>query len=131
MRALSLWQPWANFVADGTKEYETRSWRTAYTGPLAIHASKNRSETEYSGLEIEGPFGAIVAVAWLVACHRVEDMRHAVTKSELDVGDYSDGRYAWALADVVKLAEPVPLRGQQGLWSLQPDVVAILEAAAG
>lgn len=39
MRALTLWQPWASLVACGRKTIETRSWRTGYRGPLAVHAS--------------------------------------------------------------------------------------------
>lgn len=31
-------------------------------------------------------------------------------------GDYSPGRWALLLDDVVKLDEPVPARGRQGLW---------------
>ena len=123
MRALSLWQPWANFVADGTKRYETRSWRTSYTGLIAIHASKNKSETRWSGLEMEGPFGAIVAVAALMGCHRTEDVRESLSEAERDVGDFSDGRYAWKLEGVSKLVKPVPLRGHQGLWNLKPDEI--------
>lgn len=41
MKAISLYQPWATLVAIGEKKIETRSWRTDYRGPLAIHASKN------------------------------------------------------------------------------------------
>jgi hypothetical protein len=40
MKALTLTQPWASFVALGWKKIETRSWATAYRGPLAIHAAK-------------------------------------------------------------------------------------------
>lgn len=40
MKALSLTQPWAILIAIGAKRIETRSWGTAYRGPLAIHASK-------------------------------------------------------------------------------------------
>jgi hypothetical protein len=40
MRVLSLTQPWATLVAIGAKQIETRSWRTSYTGPLAIHAAQ-------------------------------------------------------------------------------------------
>lgn len=41
MKALSLTQPWATLVAIGAKRLETRSWRSEYRGPLAIHASKS------------------------------------------------------------------------------------------
>lgn len=37
MRILTLTQPWASLIAIGAKTLETRSWRTGYRGPLAIH----------------------------------------------------------------------------------------------
>lgn len=40
MKALTLTQPWATLVAIGAKRIETRSWKTQYRGPLAIHAAK-------------------------------------------------------------------------------------------
>lgn len=40
MKAITLTQPWATLVALGEKKIETRSWRTNYRGPLAIHAAK-------------------------------------------------------------------------------------------
>lgn len=40
MKAITVWQPWASLLAIGAKEFETRSWATAYRGPIAIHASK-------------------------------------------------------------------------------------------
>ncbi len=40
MKVLSMWQPWATLVALGAKKIETRSWRTDYRGPIAIHAAK-------------------------------------------------------------------------------------------
>lgn len=44
-KALTLWQPWASLVALGVKTIETRSWSTAYRGPLAIHAAARRPPT--------------------------------------------------------------------------------------
>ncbi len=43
MKALSLLQPWATLVVIGVKQIETRSWSTAYRGPLLIHASKGKA----------------------------------------------------------------------------------------
>lgn len=40
MLCLSLYQPWASFVAYGLKTVETRSWGFAHRGPLLIHAGK-------------------------------------------------------------------------------------------
>ena len=39
-RALTIRQPWASLIALGVKTIETRSWSTAYRGPLVIHAGK-------------------------------------------------------------------------------------------
>jgi hypothetical protein len=40
MKALTLTQPYATLIAIGAKQIETRSWSTAYRGPLAIHAAQ-------------------------------------------------------------------------------------------
>ena len=40
MKTLTFLQPWATLVALEAKRIETRSWRTSYRWPLAIHASK-------------------------------------------------------------------------------------------
>lgn len=90
MKALSLTQPWATLVANGSKRIETRSWSTSYRGLLAIHASKGfpgyAKECCYAAVfqrhlrRNEGgqfyvadvikslPLGAIVATARLVDC---------------------------------------------------------------
>jgi hypothetical protein len=90
MKALSLTQPWATLVANGSKRIETRSWSTSYRGLIAIHASKGfpgyARECCYSrvfqgALRInEGgqfyvsdlikslPLGSIIATANLVDC---------------------------------------------------------------
>ncbi|MBD2019381.1 ASCH domain-containing protein [Leptolyngbya sp. FACHB-36] len=91
IRILSLWQPWASFIAWRLKQYETRSWYTAYRGLIAIHAAKRQVDAEglhlidqvfqLSGSHQRGicevksyPLGAIVAVCELTDC-RV--MRHS------------------------------------------------------
>jgi hypothetical protein len=35
---------------------------------------------------------------------------------ELSFGDYTIGRYAWLLTNVRALPEPIPAKGQLGLW---------------
>lgn len=141
MKALSLYQPWASLVALGLKRMETRSWATPYRGPLAIAASK-RFPAEarelcaewpfYEALELDGitswrqlPTGVVIATCTLVACVPTQVVikglhdargRFPFTAHEDAFGDFSAGRYAWLLADVVKLPEPVPVRGSLGLW---------------
>jgi len=138
MKALTVWQPWATFIADGMKRYETRHWSTSYRGNLAIRAGKRWTASEQAILSTLGlrypsalgdyqlktlPLGCIVAAVRLVEVHRVEEIREEIEDMmEIDLGDYSDGRFAWEM-EVVKLPpEPIPAVGQQGLWDWIPGL---------
>ena len=120
MKALTVRQPWASLIAERRKRYETRSWLTHYRGLLAIHAGKNASEipNDYIG---QFPLGAIVAIAEIVQCHRAEDIRDYLSREELEVGDFSSGRFAWELRNVRPIVPPIPARGYQGLWEWTGD----------
>ena len=80
------------------------------------------------------PLGAVIATAELVGCwkireewsreiyldkgtetHGIMSMFHP-SEQELLFGDWTPGRYAWQLANVKMLPEPIPARGQHGLW---------------
>lgn len=45
MKALSVKQPWASLIDDGTKTIETRKWSTRYRGDLLICASQKVDES--------------------------------------------------------------------------------------
>jgi len=144
MKAISLWQPWASLVAFGEKRFETRSWSTAYRGPIAIHATKTFPASAVYLCANEPPFhatlakagfrrpdelprGAVVAVAELVACISTNDLRDLLaewpkgaSRDEEDFGDFSPGRWAWKMENVRRLADPVPAKGARGLWEWTP-----------
>lgn len=44
------------------------------------------------------------------------------TEQEILFGDWTPGRYAWEIVNVKLLPEPIPARGQQGLWNWEPPV---------
>lgn len=144
MKALTLTQPWATLVAIGAKRIETRSWSTSFRGPIAIHVAKTfpgacRELCEehvfrlalrdggYGGeLGEDLPRGAVIAAARLVGCFRITRSGSyqlptgepiEITVPERSFGDYTPGRFAWLLADVVKLPAPIPARGSLGLWT--------------
>lgn len=138
MKTLSLWQPWAIFIPEGLKKYETRSWPTPYRGELAIHAAKlQRSDLkEYlEDLKMfeefdqfvyeELPFGAVLAVCNLRHVYRVEDCVNYLGEIEVAVGDYTQGRFAWELEVVKVFDPPVPAAGKQGLWDWTPEGVKL------
>lgn len=143
MKALTLTQPWASAVALGVKRIETRSWSTSYRGPLAIHAAKsmpayarfvalaNLWPDHVHGRHVENPLialgyetfrdyprGAIVATCVLSACTRIAPAapNGEISSVEAALGDYTPGRFAWFLTDIMPLPEPIPARGALGLW---------------
>lgn len=140
IKALTLTQPWATLVAIGAKRIETRSWRTAYRGSLAIHAAKGfpkwASETcNYPEFARELgpdplPLGAVIATARLISCIPTRELQQnrvievdylagcsdfVLDDRERAFGDYSPGRWAWLLADAVQ-CEPIPAKGSLSLW---------------
>jgi hypothetical protein len=139
MKAITIHQPWATLIALGEKEYETRSWPTKYRGPIAIHAGMKlnkeaiQEKVIYMAILEHGhhvmrdmPQGAIVATAVLEDCIKsVETWTDGyvlengvyVYSPEYDFGDFTPGRYAWKLSNVKMLPEPIPAKGQQGLWN--------------
>lgn len=137
VRALTLTQPWADAVASGTKQWETRSWRTDYRGPLLIHAAKGfpaeakRFAEAQRALGRGAPrvaLGAVVAIASLFDVRPAEEVALEVSAIERLYGDYTPGRYAWRLEHVRRLAEPVPATGALGLWRPGPALLDAVEA---
>jgi len=93
------------------------------------------------------PRGAIIATAELVECWEIKNLHRFLGDNdlqlvaangeyksladncakELNFGDFSLGRFALELRDVQRLPEPIPVRGQQGLWEW--DDSALIPAA--
>lgn len=142
MKALTIRQPFASLIAIGEKKIETRSWNTAYRGPLAIHSSKSFSKFEKDickrrpyrdclkkhGLsELDLPLGAIIAVCELVEIIPTEkfirsDWPHLIFANELIFGNFEKGRYAWLIKDVRILEKPIEFTGRLGLWDLDDNI---------
>lgn len=140
MKAITIWQPWADLIILGYKGYETRSWATTYTDIIAIHAGKYRklpheiyehiseaigiTPDKYNGswlhqLEQGIPaqrFGAIIGTAILGKTLRTSQMKE-MSHAEKMLGDFTPGRYAWPLKEAKALRDPVPAKGKQGLWN--------------
>lgn len=133
MKAISLWQPWATAIAVGVKRIETRHWRTAYTGPVLIHAAKRwtRDQREFAEAEQRAgrlpediPLGAIVAIATIDGCVPSEILSRQVCAVEHDYGNYESGRFGWTLRRVQRFAEPIPYRGAQGFFDVPRELIA-------
>lgn len=150
MKALSMTQPWAQLVAIGAKQIETRSWGTSYRGPLAIQAAKGFpeeaqwlcGEPPFDRVLLDGGFeghwvlprGAIVAVAELTDClytnqkYSIDALLRSAPPHERAFGDFSTDRYAWVFRNVQALKEPVPCRGYPSVWPVDADLEARIRA---
>lgn len=119
MKALSIKEPWAALIVAGKKTIETRTWRTAYRGPLLIVTSKVLDETAmrmFSGLNIPAlPLGYAVAIANLIDCRpmQLEDDWAAQCP-------YHRQLYAWVLENIEPIA-PFPVRGRLRLFDVDVE----------
>ncbi|MBP2114655.1 ASCH domain-containing protein [Paenibacillus silagei] len=131
MKCLTIRQPWATLIALGEKQIETRTWRTAHRGELAIHAGMQvnkaicRTEPYQSLLARYGytadnlPTGKIIAVSRIADCCEVTPelaQQGWPGGNEYVFGNYAEGRYAWMLEEVVPLVHPIPAKGRLGFW---------------
>lgn len=77
------------------------------------------------------PTGVVVAIAQLTNClksidtwtdgYELEGSR-LIFSPEYEFGDFTPGRYAWEISNVRMLPEPVPAKGQQGLWNWEGQI---------
>ena len=125
MKVLSIKEPWASLIMNGTKKIETRSWKTKYRGEIYIHASLSQvkiTKPEVYELIKDMNFkcGYIICKCNLVDCiymtdEYVNDMK-INHYEEYICGHYEVGRYAWIVEDV-KVIEPIEAKGKLGLWN--------------
>lgn len=101
MRAITVRNPWATFIALGLKTAEARGWRTRHRGPILIVSSVEPW--------IE-PAGCAVAVAEVkdVLPFRAEHGPRAMVPP---------GRFGFVwLLENVRAVKPVPVRGRPGIY---------------
>lgn len=125
MKALSVKQPWASFIAAGIKTIECRSWPTKYRGELLICSSKGDSilDVEPPANELLLPGGMALAVVDLVDCRRMtpDDLEAAMVPYDSDRKDKLLQEYAWLLKRKFEII-PVPVKGKLGVYNLDIEV---------
>lgn len=144
MKALTILQPFAELICCGAKRNETRHWQVSYRGTIAVHTGK-KMYPDALALMMREPFakhlpndqliplGCFVAVAELYDIQTAEEyaaevklrlshpawdgQKRKLIRDELEIGDYSSGRFVWRLRNVRRLKAPVMASGMQGLWT--------------
>ncbi len=137
MKALTIRQPFASLIVDGYKTVENRTWKTAYKGPLAIHAAASKPDPVVMALvkdhfwkwwfanhrsdategliwwiqtfedNNEPPRGAIVGQVELVDGTNRVGMDHPWALMD---------HYHWLLEKPESYNEPIEAKGKLGLW---------------
>ncbi|MED1205551.1 ASCH domain-containing protein [Heyndrickxia acidicola] len=137
MKVLSMIQPWASLFVLREAKFETRSWRTNYRGPLAIHTSKKIDKAVCDHVAIQAllgkhgytkdnlPTGMIIAVCQLEKCLKVIENNKTwavledgqiVSGNDYFLGDFEVGGYAWQVKEMQLLDKLIPAKGKLGLW---------------
>lgn len=133
---LSVLQPWTDVVLVAAKKPENRDWYTSYRGPLLLHAGRgyDGEPGEFddgivgSCATVGSPpidfaraaerRGAILGIADLVGCVRPD----AVPEPQRSA--WAFGPWCFLLERPLIFVEPVPYRGERGLFSVPHEAVA-------
>lgn len=125
MKVITIKQPFATLIAEGLKEYEFRTWKTKYRGPILIHAGKGidkKAMSRFKHLNLDYPSGEIIAKVDLIDCVYVDNnLKDELRKKDplvyygiLDKFSSWDG-YGFKLSNVEKI-NPIKINGKLSLW---------------
>jgi hypothetical protein len=155
MKCISLWQPWASALflrypantLPGERQApefwlkpdETRSWPTAFRGPLAIHAAAKITRPDadfdpqlddilfrlFRRRTADLPRGCILGYCVLDRCSKTINVERRPMQylwgDYRERGDDGKVRYAWSFGDERKLLPcPISWKGSQGFFDV-PD----------
>lgn len=142
MKVFSVWQPFATLLVKGFKVYETRGWpapKSVVGQRVGIAATKVIRPEQVAAFEDpvfqtfyqqtglpslkELQHGYLLGTAILESVEVVtEEFVAEISPEEYAYGWYHQGGYAWAMRDPIELANPIPIRGQQGIYEWSGDL---------
>ena len=124
---ITILRPWANLIADGLKTIETREdsrFKSLVGKRIGIHAarkydnevdkktlwSRNRWKVWEDRYYYESP-GCIIATAYVQGI-----IKNLTAEFKMHTLCECAGKTGIFLADINKLENPIPAKGQQGIW---------------
>ena len=146
MKTITLWQPWATLWAAGIKKVETRSWsldKIELPSRILIHAAvRPIKQMELDGIysdlptgihaainSLEYPLGCIIGACTLIRSERMSsELVSSVEPTELALGLWEVGRWAWYSGDPILLDEPIKCRGSQLFWTPSPEILDLVKS---
>ena len=125
MKVISIKEPFATLIMNGSKLIETRSWKTNYRGELYLHASGKSLAKEYLNpyvlelvKDMDMNYGNIICKGNLVDCIYMDEeflKKIQSNNKEYNLGLYELGRYAWVFEDVVPI-KLIKAKGKLNIW---------------
>ncbi len=122
MKVITLYQPWATWVIDGHKKIETRThnrFKTLKGQRILIHAGKKYSAGGalqlFEGIHIPESFprGVILGSVYVYK----HDICSPDDNEYANIDCESIERFGLFLKDIEKFKEPIPVKGQMGIWN--------------
>jgi len=127
MKALTIQQPYASAIMQGSKIYETRTWHPGRVEQFALHAGKTMHRAAQVTLHREIadwpqtlPLGAVLGIVKIVDVTDAEELLDEIDDLEDALGLWGPDHLAWELEVIEVFPNPIPARGQLGFWDWQP-----------
>jgi hypothetical protein len=128
MKALSIKQPWADAILFGPKRVENRTWspRDVFSR-IIVHTGQSFDKRGQEWLDMcdlwPSRAGALNKRGGYLGV--IEVLRFLPPYRWLEHDPWRDlGQWGWQIGRVVAFSEMIPGKGQIGLWTPPPDVVA-------
>jgi hypothetical protein len=130
MKAISVRQPWAEFIISGKKTIEIRKLNTKYRGLLMIHAASIRGTQEFQRAELDRTMissftqQAIIGVVELVDIKLLDkNLWEALKEKHLLPGSWSpfEFKYAWFLEKPRRI-QPISYIGLPAIFSVNQEI---------
>ncbi len=124
MKAISIQRPWPEAIMRREKPIECRNWATKYRGRILIHVALkpwalylfNESYYEVSG--------ALIGTVELVRIKEYYGKNSFFNDTQLHLipmGNHT--KFGWFLKNPIRFKEPIPYRGQLGLFEVPDEIV--------
>lgn len=112
MKALSVKQPFANWLVEGIKGSEHRTYNTKFRGEVMIHSSKKADKEfieKYGLNDWKFITGHIIGIVEIYDCK-----------------DLGNGVYAWKVRNAKKFKKQIEARGALSFWNVDNEILKIL-----
>jgi len=132
LRGLTVLQPWATLIATGRKSWENRTrdpgiqrgrWVALHAG-ARLHDRLDWARDVAPDVDPRSlPLSAILALVWMAPAVPISQARNGL--------EWARGPVCIPCSDPLPLPEPIPCRGQLGLWRVPLEILAQIEEQVG